>query len=221
MIPPAAPPKLFLLTAKEAPVCIVLAKVRKETWHVLRWDLKAGTLQHGSWFVGELDVSATDVSWDGEYMVYAATNFSRTPPENGWIGLCRPPVLTTQVHANVGWYCWGGGLFTARDELYWENIRDHPLLTQEVVPFQFKHFPRWDADLPSPHRINYEWFMAWRRMRRDGWLKVPESPSHEWRFPHRKVKLTLSAYVGRGTGTFAYQLLERPELFSPQTTEAT
>ncbi|RYG38946.1 hypothetical protein EON81_02335 [bacterium] len=160
MIPHRIPPRIHLLPAKESAVCVVIARVRTQIWHVMRWDLRSGELEHGSWFRGTLEPFRSDVSWNGEFMLYSAFNYARPYEEATWIGLCRPPWLKTIAHASTGGAWFGGGLFNSKETISWRTSES--LTVTGDHPFKFR-FPR----LSNPREFRIE--ALEHRLERDGW----------------------------------------------------
>lgn len=101
------PARIHLLPAKAAPLVVVIRRKPSRQVHILRWNTHSDEFEHGSWFKGRVYEMQSDISFDGEHMVYLAMGATGET----WSGICRPPFLKTLVHwPNTGtWY--GGGLF--------------------------------------------------------------------------------------------------------------
>lgn len=89
------PPRLFVITAKDAPVAVVLRRGPSAWTHVLRWDLRTDTFTPGAWFHGRIFAEKCDLSADGSLFVYAAYKGSRegSPYTGSWTAVSRPPWL--------------------------------------------------------------------------------------------------------------------------------
>lgn len=113
-VEPTHSARLHLLPAFQAPVCVVIRRKPSRLFHVMKWDTRRDTFEHGSWFRGKLYPMRCDVSWDGRWMVYLAMGADGSTT---WNGLCQPPWLKTIVEsANTGTWA-GGGVFTGAETL--------------------------------------------------------------------------------------------------------
>lgn len=212
------PPRLHLLPAKEASRCVVIARVRAKVWHILDWDLQSGELTGGSWFRGGFYPKRCDVSWDGQYMVYLATNYGRKRQGDVWSGLCRLPWLKAIAHIPNGGAWNGGGVFTERDTLAWNpSLEARPIVETEKVPFLQKKrkFGRGE-DLT----------VLWPRLQRDGWsfdrktevLSHRPTPNHpELRARRGGTEETPLPQERDMVSEFLFSLEGRSDLITPMT----
>lgn len=148
---PADPARIHLLPAKASPYVLVIRRKPSKCFHVIRWNTKTDTLEHGSWFNGKLFPKRCDISFDGQWMIYLAMGASG----DTWNGICRLPYLRTVVEGpNMG--TWNGGG-------YWQD-RQTLLLNQwqpakGSVPFKIAElqpefggedlgvlYPKWERD---------------------------------------------------------------------------
>ncbi len=99
--------RIHLLPAKEAPYVVVIRRKPSKQVHIMRWNTQTDEIEHGSWFSGRIYEMRSDVSFDGQWMVYLAMGSKG----NTWVGICQPPYLKTVVDwENCGsWH--GGGYF--------------------------------------------------------------------------------------------------------------
>ncbi|CAN5697055.1 hypothetical protein BH11ARM2_BH11ARM2_37770 [soil metagenome] len=226
MTPVRKPPRLHLLPAKEAPTCVVVARMRAKVWHILDWDLRNGMIYAGSWFQGQLYPMRCDVSWDGRYMAYLATDYARPHSESCWNGLCQPPRLKTFVDfPNIGSYN-GGGVFTRRGTLAWNTIHGTGKgVTPGSTPFRFE-------DLGSP--LGGDLTVLLPRLKRDGWSldEATEVWSHRPTKKHPELQTRYAGFfshdsrkgrhpAGRHGYPFEFSLEGRPDLLPPSTEWAT
>ena len=107
------PARIHLLVAKEAPCVIVIRRKPSKVAHILKLNTLTDEMEHGSWFSGRIYESRSDVSFDGQYMIYLAMG----AVGDTWNGICRPPFLRTEIDwPNIGtWH--GGGLFRSPTQL--------------------------------------------------------------------------------------------------------
>lgn len=132
--------RLTVLVAKESPTAVILRRKPTDVWHVIRWNLKSNTFDHGSWFKGTLYPQRCDLSWDGRYMSYLAMG-----KEGVWNGICELPYLKTLVEwENYGTWN-GGGLWWKKDIVYL-NIGTCERMFRKIENIS-----------PLPLYVDYEW----------------------------------------------------------------
>ncbi|RYG35008.1 hypothetical protein EON81_14010 [bacterium] len=162
-----------------------------------------------------------DVSWDGRFMVFFATNYAR-PFDSAWTGVCNPPWLKTMVHcANPGTYG-GGGIFVDRGTLVWSLVGSFDPEPKGVkTPFGSKVLDcKTDGD-SAIHRV---------RLARDGWVRGDDAESWSIRPTSKHPELRIR-YVGYFSGkshsegrmgyVYEFSLEGRPDLFTRATEWAT
>lgn len=64
------PPRLYCLPATEAPVALVFSRGPSGWFHLLRWWLDTGVIEHGVWVRKKIFPRRCDFSPDGELMLY-------------------------------------------------------------------------------------------------------------------------------------------------------
>lgn len=62
---------------------------------IARWWLKDDVVEQGHWFAGRIDERCSDLSPNGELLLYAAASYPRKPPT--WAAISRVPYLTALV----------------------------------------------------------------------------------------------------------------------------
>ncbi len=164
-------PRLFFLTAKEAPILVVLRRGPSKRYHVIKINTETTAMEHGSWFTGRLYTDDCDLSFDGEWLIYKALG------ANGavWTGLCRSPWLKTyREWENLG--TWNGGGFFVSRTLLQINVWSKIKVTQKVqLPFEcheggIEH-NREGKIVPYDPRT--------ARMLREGWRRLETSQASE------------------------------------------
>src|SRR5262249_6582239 len=132
MTPQQSKSRVHFLTAKQAPVVVVLQRKRSKLFHVLAVNTQTFKVEEGSWFRGKIYPLRCDVSFDGKFMVYLAMGASGKT----WNGICRLPRLTTVIDAeNMGtWF--GGGYFASERVLRTNGWQPAEAVSHQAnVPF--------------------------------------------------------------------------------------
>lgn len=145
--------RIHLLPAKQAPVVAIIRRKPSKVFHVMRWNTETDEIEHGSWFRGKLYPLRSDVSFDGNWMVYLAMGASG----NTWNGLCRLPWLKTVC---VG--TWNGGG-------YWANKTT--LLTNAWCKIKREEKPPFKLS-PLSTEYGEDEGVLYPRMERDGWKRA-------------------------------------------------
>jgi hypothetical protein len=164
---PTPPPRLALLQARHAPVAVIFRRGPSKRVEVIRWDLTTDAFERGHWFHGRIYEKRSDLSPDGELLVYFASNFTRRSISDAeytyaWTAVSRAPWLTALALWPKG-DCWhGGGLFLGKRTL-WLNHRP-----EAAVPHP-AHPPRGLKVEPNPEAHGEDEPIYLRRLERDGW----------------------------------------------------
>lgn len=69
--------RLHLLVARAAPRILIIRRGPSRVYHLALWHTDTDTVEHGSWFRGQLYVYRCDLSWDGQWLVYFAMGPTR------------------------------------------------------------------------------------------------------------------------------------------------
>lgn len=154
--------RVHFLTARQAPVIVVLQRKRAKLFHVVTVNTRTSKVEEGSWFHGKLYPLRCDVSFDGTFMVYLAMGSDGKT----WNGLCRVPWLTTLIDVeNMGtWF--GGGFFPDR-KLLNTNGWAASELTRTDIPFAL-----------TPYRSRYggeDLGVIYERLERDGFKRLGDN----------------------------------------------
>jgi hypothetical protein len=89
------PPRLFGITAQDAPVVAVIRRGPSDWSHVGRWDVERGVYEPGSWIKANLYPQRADLSPDGRWLCYFTLKGPGSWPA-GWtyLAVSRLPWLT-------------------------------------------------------------------------------------------------------------------------------
>ncbi len=211
---PPAPARIRLLPAREAPYVVIVRRKPTRHFHIVRWNTETGEAEHGSWFEGRIYAGRSDVSFDGQWMVYMALGSNA----DSWTGVCRVPFLRTEMEGRVHGTWFGGGYFRDRRTLVLNGWKPE----KGQVPFRVLTEDWSPEDLQA----------TFRKLERDGFTRVgpdygvsreDKSASsytviHEgddgWRSqPSPRHPVLTTRYVGYARGyQFRFSLPGAPEL---------
>jgi hypothetical protein len=174
MAPVAHRSRIHLLAAKEAPIIVILQRKRAKLFHVITIGTENHFVNEGSWFRGKLNAIQSDVSFDGQYMVYLA----RGAHAKNWSGVCHLPWLKTLVHVEAP--LTGGGYFSGPHDLKthgWDH--SEKVFSSDDVPFTI------ERDLKR--NFGYELANIYGRFERDGFTRLGSNWGEEQEFkdPYR------------------------------------
>jgi hypothetical protein len=160
----AFPPRIHALLARDAPVGAVIRRGPSKSVCTLLWDRRRDTFQLGQWLRGRIYERRSDVSPDGQHLIYFAMNGKWTGTAKGsWTAISRAPYLKAISLFSKG-DCWyGGGLFTGAGKYWLNDGYGHTIITdnQEVR--------RDDRFCPTGSFGNECLGVYYRRLLRDGW----------------------------------------------------
>jgi hypothetical protein len=174
---PTPPPRLSVLQAPKADVGVIFRRGPSKRVEVVRWDMRHDRLERGQWFKGRIYTRRSDLSPDGQLLVYFASKFnSKTINDReytyAWTAVSRPPWLTALALWPKEDCWWGGGMFTAKREL----LLNHRPAEAEPHP---KHKPRGLVIVPNVEARGEDDPLYTRRLERDGW-KCTQVWDFEW-----------------------------------------
>ncbi len=223
---PAAPARIHLLPAKEAPLVIVLRRKPSRLFHVLSLNTQTGHYEQGTWFTGKLYPLRCDTSFDGKWLVYLALGAKGVP----WNGISLAPRLTCVAEGSNAGTWFGGG--------YWVTAKDlslnHWKIEQGSVPFRTE---------PLAARFGGECLsVLYPRWERDGWVRcgenwgldkpeadaarltIPHAGDDGWELrpsrQHPTLHASYAGYLEHGY-TFRFRVRERPDLLDDAVDSAT
>ncbi|MGJ4946641.1 hypothetical protein ACQR1W_39220 [Bradyrhizobium sp. HKCCYLS1011] len=100
---------LFVISAREAPVAVVLRRGPSKQVLLLKWNLTTDKLQPGQWFKGRIYERRCDLSPSGDLLIYFGAKFK--PPFYSWTAISRPPYFSALALWPKGDTWGGGGVF--------------------------------------------------------------------------------------------------------------
>lgn len=157
------PPRLYAILAAKAPVALVFRRGPSRWWHLLRWHLDDGRLEHGAWVKKNVYPRRWDLSPDGKltcfYLSGAFANEHQSTRRYDVVaGVSRTPWL----HPIDSWTegdTWGRGWFFTDNEAVSAG--------DEQFSFQIGRQAR---------SIRRNGIVSFLNERRRGWREAPDSP---------------------------------------------
>lgn len=132
------------IIAAAAPLAVVFRRGPARAVQQLVWNLETDEITPGQWQTGRVYTRRCDLSPDGQFLVYACTNYADRKPKNpgltdyshhGWTAISRPPYFTALGLWYMGGAWNGGGIWEGRRNVALNNF----------------HY-QWETKLdPSPH----------------------------------------------------------------------
>ncbi|CAN5740194.1 hypothetical protein BH11MYX2_BH11MYX2_18510 [soil metagenome] len=124
-------PRLHVLLARNADVGVVIRRGPSKEVASILWNRATDTFSLGQWLKGRIYERRSDLSPDGQHLIYFAMNGHwRSPAKGAWTAISIAPYLKAIALYAKG-DCWhGGGLFVD-NKTYWLNDGyGHELLEQ-------------------------------------------------------------------------------------------
>jgi hypothetical protein len=215
------PPRIHVLVARQAPFAVVIRRGPSKQVCTIGWNLKTDEFKLGQWFKGRIYERSSDLSPDGQFLIYMATK-GRHSADVGWqwTAISRAPYLKAIGLWGIQLPVDGGGLF-GNDREYWISCFDQhkkvrapnrlnridtpPLLAELMVESPGVYYPRllrdgWAANENlAPRR---EWF---RRAR----VAVFERPVDDFWILRKFARSTMDHPVGKGCYYDEHELEDR------------
>lgn len=153
-----APPRIYCITATEAPTVAVFRRGPTNWSHVGQWDLAGLRYEPGAWLGGRIFPRRCDLSPDGRFLSYFAHKPSATwELGEAYVAVSKLPWLTA-LHAFSTCGTWTRGYCFTKD----------PGTSTHEVP-----------DLPIPYRLQSIPAVQFATELRRGWAEAPDSPPRD------------------------------------------
>lgn len=158
--------RLHVLLASDAPIGLIIRRGPSKSVATVLWNRDTDDFHVGQWLKGRIYERRSDLSPDGQFLIYFAMNGKWLSESKGsWTAISRSPYLKAIAIFPKGDCYNGGGLWTGKNT-YWANgcgsvYRD----TAEVQRVEFKPFGGVGSECLSVY---------YPRLIRDGW-KLTES----------------------------------------------
>jgi hypothetical protein len=153
-----APPRIYCITATEAPIVAVFRRGPTNWSHVGQWDLACLRYESGASLGGRIFPRRCDLSPDGRFLSYFAHKPSATwELGEAYVAVSKLPWLTA-LHAFATCGTWTRGYFFTQDGT----------ASAHEVP-----------DLPIPYKLQSIPAVQFATERRRGWEEAPDCPSRD------------------------------------------
>ena len=145
-----APARIHVLFARDSEKAVVVRRGPSKSVCTVAWNRRNDTFALGQWFHGRIYERRSDLSPDGKYLIYFASDGCWNSDLKGsWTAISRAPYLKA-----IGLWakgdCWnGGGLFTSPNRYWLNDGCGHDL---RLAPTKLER-----EELPRGRRL-------WRRM---------------------------------------------------------
>jgi hypothetical protein len=161
---------LYVIQAADGRSAVVFRRGPSKRVMIARWCLMTDQVEHGHWFAGRIYERYSDLSPNGELLLYFAARHKGELPT--WTGVSRVPYLT----ALVLWTCYvnGGGFFeTDRSVVLDEFVSKVPLRNQDrnllIYPEEDLRRHLTTRHMTKSDDLRRYYCVEHARLARDGW----------------------------------------------------
>jgi hypothetical protein len=171
------PARIFVILARKAPVGVIFRRGPSKQVQLIKWDTLHDRFEYGQWFKGRIYERRSDLSPEGDKMIYFAANNKK--PYRSWTAISKPPYLTALALWPKGDTWGGGGLFRDKQVIFLNHGFPHEsnLAPGFKIPFKTHILP-----LGSPLFLGEDQTVYRTRLLRDGWKLVEEGKPIEHHF---------------------------------------
>lgn len=172
---PIVPCRLFVIAAREAPICLIFRRGPSKWTQIIKWNTDSDTFEEGAWFHGRIYPERCDVSPDGTKLIYFAMGCGYRSSDDTfpstWTAISKAPWLTALcVLPNCNDTYFGGGIFET-DNRVWVNQNFH----EREILFEGSQLPD-DFDVSHDRQFwDHNWHTLFR-LERSGWKPIEPYP---------------------------------------------
>jgi hypothetical protein len=125
---PTPPPRIFVITARDADVAVAFRRGPSDWFHLLKWDMAHDTFQPGPWFKGSMYQKKCDLSPDGTLLLYFVLQGStlNTSYSDTWTAVSRAPWMDALGLSPQGNTYGGGRRFLSNRHMVIRNNNAFP-----------------------------------------------------------------------------------------------
>lgn len=178
---PTTPCRLFPIFARSAPRAVIFRRGPSDWTRLILWHTDTDEFEPGQWFKGRIFFRRSDMSPDGEKLIYFARKVRKKPPQDedyiySWTAISKPPYYTALALWPKGNTWHGGGLFIDDRTVF---LNHKPA---KAIPHP-DHLPR-DLDVrPNPNATGEDDPVFSEHLSRDGW-----QVQQEWVLEERRTR---------------------------------
>jgi hypothetical protein len=167
--------RLHVLLASKAPTAVVIRRGPSKSVCTILWNREADTFRLGQWLRGRIFERRSDISPDGNHLIYFAFNGRWKSKVGGsWTAISRAPFLKAVSLFAKGDAWHGGGLFTSKSRFWLNNGRGHRSVEESSEVVRDEHFAPvkdYGGECPGVYYV---------KLQRDGWLHVADRTMRKW-----------------------------------------
>ena len=164
---PAPPARVQVLMARSAQTAVVIRRGPSRKTALIGWDRKRDKFAVGQWFNGRIDERRSDLSPDGQFLIYfAITGKWGTESKGAYTAISRAPYLKAETLLAKGDTWHGGGLFVSNCEYWLNDGYGHKVVRDQSRARRTKSYP-WHEFPPIGQTTLYE-----VRLQMDGWKRL-------------------------------------------------
>lgn len=179
--------RLYAVLARNGLSAVVFRRGPSKQVCLIRWWLSSDKLEVGQWFKGRIHERRSDLSPDGELLVYLAAKHTGL---GTWNAVSRPPYLTAlAIWPNIG--TWGGGGLFETDRTLGLNV--------------MKAQPEPHGDFKIPKNFRATRIADWGGRGEDEPIESTRMERDGWRFT------SAGKHSGYKSGAPAHWTFEEPE----------
>jgi hypothetical protein len=160
-----SPARLHILLARNALSGVIIRRGPSKVSCSIGWNRADDTFLVGQWLKGRIYERRSDLSPDGQYLIYFALNGRwQSESAGAWSAISRAPYLKAIGFWPNGTTYGGGGLFP-NNITYWLNVGDDPTSPVEAPLKRAQHVELY----PGLNRLGPDFQLYFTRLLRDGW----------------------------------------------------
>lgn len=176
--PPLPAARIWVLLASEASLAVIFRRGPSKWTRLYLWNTQTDEFTVGSWFSGQLYADFSDLSPDGEHLIYFARNESPARQQAArnkfgvdhfetWTALCKPPWVKAIGLWSVSGGMTGGGTFSGNRKVWLNNSgsKDNALIKAGGFTVMYQDNPNRPQQVPT----------LLTSMQRTGWRGIQPS----------------------------------------------
>lgn len=122
--------RLYFLVARDSNKAVIFKRGPSDWTQLIGWDLRTDVLQYGQRFHGRIHEMRSDISPNGEFLLYFAAKYGKTNTDgyaDTWTAVSRIPCLTALAMWPLGHTWYGGGYFMGDQEIMLNHLKENAI----------------------------------------------------------------------------------------------